>query len=118
MDSIYMDHAATTPLHKQVIEAMMNIYEKVFGKQSSVHSFGRQARHYLDEARHVIAQSIQAKGREIIFTSGGTEADNLALIGTALANRDQGNHIITTVQEHHATLHASQSLKSIDLSVQ
>src|SRR5690625_7308211 len=95
----------------------MSIYEDVFGNPSSLHSFGRQARHYLDKAGHVIAKSIQAKGREIIFTSGGTEADNLALIGTALANRDQGNHIITTLQEHHATLHAAQYLETIGFSV-
>jgi len=117
MGSIYMDHAATTPVHKQVIEAMIPIYEEVFGNPSSVHSFGRQARHYLDEARHVIAQSIQASDREIIFTSGGTEADNLALIGTAIANRDRGNHIITTVQEHHAALHTAHYLETIGFSI-
>ncbi|HAM81532.1 cysteine desulfurase family protein [Ornithinibacillus bavariensis] len=111
MEHIYLDHAATTPMHEKVIHAMMPIYQEVFGNPSSVHAFGRKARQLLDGARRVIASSIQAGEKEIIFTSGGTEADNLALIGTALANRDKGNHIITTVQEHHATLHTAEYLE-------
>jgi len=110
MEEIYLDHAATTPVHKDVIAAMQPIYSEVFGNPSSVHSFGRKARKYLDEARRSMADSIHANEKEIIFTSGGTEADNLALIGTAIKNRNKGNHIITSSQEHHATLHTIQSL--------
>ncbi|WP_164216296.1 cysteine desulfurase family protein [Virgibacillus sp. YIM 98842] len=110
MEQIYLDHAATTPLHKEVITAMQPVYSEVFGNPSSVHSFGRKARKYLDEARRCMAKSIHADEKEIIFTSGGTEADNLALIGTAIKNRSKGNHIITTAQEHHAALHTIQSL--------
>lgn len=111
MEQIYMDHAATAPMDKRVIEAMYPVYNDVFGNPSSVHSFGRKARQQLDEARRVMAKSINANEKEIIFTSGGTEADNLALIGTALANREKGNHIITTSQEHHATLHTAEELE-------
>ncbi|WP_042146105.1 cysteine desulfurase family protein [Paucisalibacillus sp. EB02] len=111
MEHIYLDHAATTPMDKRVIEAMVPIYEEVFGNPSSVHAFGRKARQLLDEARRVLASSIHANEKEIIFTSGGTEADNLALIGTALANKHKGNHIITTNIEHHATLHTAEYLE-------
>ncbi|SHF66637.1 cysteine desulfurase family protein [Ornithinibacillus halophilus] len=111
MDHIYMDHAATTPMDKRVIETMVPIYEEVFGNPSSVHSFGRKARRYLDEARRTLARSIHADEKEIIFTSGGTEADNLALVGTVQANRHRGNHIITTEQEHHAVLHTVEYLE-------
>src|SRR5699024_2417504 len=99
MESIYLDHAATTPVAREVMDAMYPIYEEVFGNPSSVHAFGRRARYYLDEARHVLATSIGADEKEIVLTSGGTEADNMALIGIAKANRKNGNHIITTVQE-------------------
>ncbi|MFB4166570.1 cysteine desulfurase family protein [Virgibacillus sp. JSM 102003] len=111
MEGIYMDHAATTPMDKQVASAMNPVFEDVFGNPSSVHSFGRKARKYLDEARRTMAKSIHANEKEIIITSGGTEADNLALIGSAMANKDKGSHIITTVQEHHATLHTAEHLE-------
>ncbi|WP_099158616.1 cysteine desulfurase family protein [Virgibacillus ndiopensis] len=117
MEHIYLDHAATTPVNKQVIDAMYPIYEEVFGNPSSVHSFGRKARSLLDEARRVLANSIHANEKEIVFTSGGTEADNLALIGTAFANRNRGNHIITTVQEHHATLHTAEYLEKYGFDI-
>ncbi|WP_067727316.1 cysteine desulfurase family protein [Oceanobacillus damuensis] len=111
MKQIYMDHAATTPMAEEVIQEMLPVYNDVFGNPSSVHSFGRKARQILDEARRVMAGSIHADEKEIIVTSGGTEADNLALMGTALANRDKGNHIITTAQEHHAALHTAEALE-------
>ncbi|MGY0694288.1 cysteine desulfurase family protein [Virgibacillus sp. FSP13] len=111
MEHIYLDHAATAPVDKRVMEAMYPIYEEVFGNPSSIHSFGRKARRYLDEARETMARSIGANEKEIIFTSGGTEADNLAIIGTAMANQHKGNHIITTVQEHHATLRTAEYLE-------
>ncbi|PAV28949.1 cysteine desulfurase NifS [Virgibacillus profundi] len=111
MEQIYLDHAATTPMDRQVIDAMLPVYNEVFGNPSSVHSFGRKARQLLDEARRTMAKSIHANEKEITFTSGGTEADNLALIGTALANQHKGKHIITTTQEHHATLHTVEHLE-------
>lgn len=111
MGAIYLDHAATTPMEQEVIDAMIPIYQETFGNPSSVHSFGRNARRLLDEARRVMARSIHANEKEIIFTSGGTEADNLALIGTAFANQEKGKHIITSNQEHHATLHTAEFLE-------
>lgn len=111
MEAIYLDHAATTPMSEEVKEAVCREADAYFGNPSSIHSFGRRARKLLDEARKVIAASIHASDREIIFTSGGTEADNMALIGTALARRHEGRHIITTAQEHHAVLHAAEHLE-------
>ncbi|MGP4061609.1 cysteine desulfurase family protein [Halobacillus sp. H74] len=112
MKSIYLDHAATSPVHPKVVEAMVPVLEEVYGNPSSVHQFGRKARRILDEARRRIGQSLRANEKEIVFTSGGTEADNLAVIGTARANEHNGKHIITTSIEHHATLHAVEYLES------
>lgn len=108
---IYLDHAATTPTHPEVAQAMIPYMVTIFGNPSSIHSFGRQARHAVDEARETIAKSINAAESEIIFTSGGTEADNTALLGVAMANRENGNHIITTEIEHHAILHTCKQLE-------
>ncbi|HEY4601204.1 MAG TPA: cysteine desulfurase family protein [Cerasibacillus sp.] len=117
MQPIYLDHAATTPLHPDVIKKMHSTMETVFGNPSSIHAYGRKARQILDEARGTVAKSIHASEKDIYFTSGGTEADNLALIGTALANKDKGNHIITTKQEHHAVLHAVEFLEQNGFNV-
>src|SRR5699024_9776033 len=111
MEHIYLDHAATTPVDKQVLKVMNPVLSHVYGNPSSVHAFGRQARKYLDDARHSIAKSMSVNAKNIIFTSGGTEANNLALLGAAQANKDKGNHIITTAQEHHATLHTVQYMQ-------
>ncbi|WP_407269546.1 cysteine desulfurase family protein [Radiobacillus sp. PE A8.2] len=111
MKPIYLDHAATTPVHPEVIQAMIPALEDIYGNPSSVHHFGRKARQLLDQARTVMAKSIHATEKDIIFTSGGTEADNIALIGSAMVNKDKGNHIITTTIEHHATLHAAEYLE-------
>lgn len=111
MKAIYLDHAATTPMAEEVVEAMIPVYNEVFGNPSSVHSFGRKARQLMDNARRTIAESIHANEKNIIFTSGATEANNLALIGTAKANCHKGRHIITTKQEHHAVLHATEYLE-------
>lgn len=111
MKVIYMDHAATTPIREEVITKMKEAYQNIFGNPSSIHAYGREARKYLDEARRTIASYIAADEREIIFTSSGTEADNLAVIGAAIANKEKGNHIITTKQEHHAVLHATEYLE-------
>lgn len=117
MERIYLDHAATSPMHPQVIEKMMNVMQQTFGNPSSIHSFGREARHILDESRGLIAKSIHAKQNEIIFTSGGTEADNTALIGIAKAYQDRGKHIITTQVEHHAVLHTCRFLEKSGFEV-
>lgn len=111
MESIYLDHAATTPVHEKVLEEMYRLEKEIFGNPSSIHSFGRKARSYLNEARKFLAESIFAEEREIYFTSGGTEANNLAVIGVAFANEHKGNHIITTAQEHHAIIHIMQFLQ-------
>lgn len=111
MERIYVDHAATSPVHPAVVERMTTFMHEHFGNPSSIHHYGRESRRYLDEARQTIASSIGARENDIIFTSGGTEADNMALIGVALANKHRGNHIITTSIEHHAVLHTCQFLE-------
>ncbi|GAY78578.1 cysteine desulfurase family protein [Sporolactobacillus inulinus] len=104
MSPIYLDHAATTPIDPEVLQIMVETYQQVVGNPSSIHSFGRQARKIVDESRHTIAKYIGARSREIVFTSGGTEGDNIAILGTAFANSDKGKHIITTKIEHHGVL--------------
>ncbi|GIO21825.1 cysteine desulfurase family protein [Oceanobacillus sp. J11TS1] len=111
MEAIYLDHAATSPMAEGVVEAMVPVYQGIIGNASSVHSFGRKARQQLDASRRVLAASIGANEKEIIFTSGGTEADNMAFLGIAEANQAKGNHIITSAQEHHATLHTAEKLE-------
>lgn len=111
MKNIYLDHAATSPVHPDVIERISQVMKDVYGNPSSIHSFGRRARQIIDQARTILAKSIKAKYNEIIFTSGGTEADNLAIKGIAHAYREKGNHIITTSIEHHAVLHTCHSLE-------
>lgn len=117
MKEIYLDHAATTPMAEKVTNKMTAVFSEIYGNPSSVHSHGRKARKLLDEARNTIALSINANEKEIFFTSGGTEADNMAVIGTALANREKGNHIITSAQEHHAVLHAVEQLEVLGFEV-
>ncbi len=111
MKTIYLDHAATTPMAKEVIVRMTEAMERVYGNASSIHTAGREARKFLDEARSILAHSINASTNEIIFTSGGTEADNMAIFGTAYARKLEGKHIITTQIEHHAVLHACEKLE-------
>lgn len=111
LERTYLDHAATSPVHPQVVEAMIPYMTTYFGNPSSIHSFGRESRRALDEARETIAKTVGAKANEIIFTSGGTEADNLAIIGVAMANREKGRHIITTSVEHHAVLNTCKYLQ-------
>lgn len=117
MQTIYMDHAATTPVHPEVRSTYIEAMDKVFGNPSSIHQYGRLARKWIDDARKEIARSLQAEPNEIIFTSGGTEADNIAIFGTANAMKDNGNHIITTTIEHHAVLHACQELEKTGFQV-
>lgn len=117
MERIYLDHAATTPMHPRVIEKMMEVMNNNYGNPSSIHSFGREARHYIDLARETLARSIGAKENEIIFTSGGTESDNMALFGVAESYQHKGKHIITTQIEHHAVLHACHRLEKMGFEV-
>ena len=111
MKRIYMDYAATTPMHPDVAIAMAPYFTDNFGNPSSIHSFGRDARKAMDGARDNIAAFISARPDEIIFTSGGTEADNFALEGVAYANEKKGNHIISTPIEHHAVINCLGFLK-------
>ncbi|QUL98003.1 MAG: cysteine desulfurase NifS [Candidatus Fermentithermobacillus carboniphilus] len=108
---IYLDHSATTPVRPEVLAAMLPYFGDKFGNASSVHRWGREARMAVEEAREKVASLIKADPREIIFTSGGTESDNLALRGVAWAYRSRGNHIITSAIEHHAVLHTCESLE-------
>lgn len=105
-----MDHSATTPLDPEVLEAMMPYFTDIYGNSSSVHSQGQQAARALEEAREKVAALLGAKPTELIFTSGGTEANNQAIITYMLNNRGKGNHIITSAVEHHAVLHTCQFL--------
>jgi cysteine desulfurase len=118
MSSIYLDHAATSPLRPQVLEAMTAALGEWFGNPSSIHAFGRDARRALTEARDCIARALGCKPGQLIFTSGGTESDNLAVIGTALKQRTAGKtHIITTKIEHHAVLGACRQLEKCGFDV-
>lgn len=111
MKNVYLDHAATSPVHPEVIEEMIPFLTEHFGNPSSIHQYGRQTRKALDDARTMIATSIGASRNEIIFTSGGTESDNLAILGTVSALEKKGKHVITTEVEHHAVLHTCQELE-------
>lgn len=111
MKRIYLDHSATTPVDQRVLEAMLPFLTEEFGNPSSLHSFGRAAKVALEEARQKIASVINASPGEIVFTSGGSEADNLAIAGAARAYRDKGNHLIANRIEHHAVLHIFEELE-------
>lgn len=117
MRRIYFDHSATTPVHPAVAEEMIRYITGNFGNPSSVHSFGREARKAVEEAREKVARGLGATPEEIVFTAGGTESDNLAIRGTAYANRDKGNHIITSAVEHHAVLDTCKALEKEGFSL-
>ena len=117
MQRIYLDHAATTPTHPEVIKAMLPYYTDAFGNPSSIYSYGQEARGAVEEARIKVAELIGARSEEIVFTSGGTEADNLALKGVAYANEHKGNHIITTSIEHHAVMKVCKLLAKRGLRI-
>jgi cysteine desulfurase len=102
MKKIYLDYAATTPTDPLVIAAMEPYFFEKFGNASSLHAYGQEAKAALEDSRETLASFIGAKPEEIVFTSGGTESDNSALLGTAYALGKKGNHIITSVIEHHA----------------
>jgi len=111
MNAVYLDHAATTPVREEVIEAMLPYFKDKFGNASSVYSFGREARKALDQARQTVAEVLNADFNEIVFTGGGSEADNLAIKGAAWEYRNKGRHLITSSIEHHAVLHPMQQLE-------
>lgn len=111
MRRIYLDHSATTPVDLEVATLMMTYYTEKYGNPSSVHSFGREAKQALEEARRQVAELIGATPQEVTFTSGGTEADNLAILGTTEAMRKKGKHLITSAIEHHAVLETFEYLE-------
>jgi cysteine desulfurase len=108
---IYMDHSATTPVRAEVMSAILPYFADKFGNASSIHQWGRDARKACETAREKVAYLLGCKPEEVIFTSGGTEADNLAIKGVAYANKNKGRHIITSSIEHHAVLHTCEGLE-------
>jgi len=114
---IYFDHSATTSVDPRVLEAMLPYFSVNFGNASSVHSFGQEAKVALEESRRQIAAVIDAEPSEIVFTSGGTEADNLAILGTAQFFSGRKNHIVTSAVEHHAVLYACKYLEKTGFDV-
>ncbi len=111
MNRIYLDYAATTPADPQVAEAMKPYFSEKYGNPSSIHSFGQETKAAIEKAREQVAKLIAAKPEEIVFTSGGTEADNFALEGAAFASEKKGNHIIVSAIEHHAVTECCEFLK-------
>ncbi len=109
---VYMDHAGTTPLAPEVLQSMTPYFTELFGNPSSIHTVGQEARYALDEARERVARVLNCRPRDVVFTSGGTESDNAAIVGAATALQETGNHIITSSVEHHAVLHTAQHLES------
>lgn len=117
MEKIYLDHAATTYVDKDVLTEMMPYFTEVFGNGSSQHFYGRDALKAIDEAREKVAKAIGCKSSEIYFTSGGSESDNMAIKGYALAHKDKGNHIITSVIEHPAVIQTCKKLEKYGFEV-
>ncbi|MNW34198.1 Cysteine desulfurase [compost metagenome] len=111
MKHIYLDHAASTPIHPEVAEVMMSVMREQYGNASSIHSYGRAAKKLVNGARDRIAKVLGCRSDELVFTSGGTESDNLAIFGTVAARPQRGRHIITTSIEHHAVLHTCEKLE-------
>jgi cysteine desulfurase len=111
MKQAYFDYAATTPVHPDVVKAMLPYFTEFFGNPSSIHQFGQQAKQAMETARENVAKLLGARPDEIVFTSGGSEADNMALKGVALANEAKGKHIITSAIEHHAVLETAHFLE-------
>ncbi|MCH7739988.1 MAG: cysteine desulfurase [Chloroflexi bacterium] len=109
---VYMDHSSTTPMRPEAVEAMLPYFSETYGNPSSLYALADQSRNALDEAREGVARVLACRSSEVIFTSGGTESDNAALKGVALARRGEGDHIITSVIEHHAVLHSCEQLEN------
>jgi len=117
LKKIYLDHNATTPLAPEVLEVMIPVLGEVFGNPSSIHSEGRRARVRIDEAREKAADLIGCSPGEIVFTSGGTESNNFALLGVALGGRGEGRHIITCQTEHPSVLNPCRQLEKSGFQV-
>ncbi len=117
MKQIYLDYAATTPIHPAVVQVMMPFFNQAFGNPSAIYSYGQEAKNFIELARSKVAGLIGARDEEIVFTGSGTEADNFALKGVAFANQNKGNHIITTTIEHHAVLESCKFLEKMGCSV-
>ena len=115
--TIYLDHAATTPLRREVLDAMLPYLTEIYGNPSSAHSVGRTARAALDDAHTRVAAQLGAEAREIVITSGGTEANNLALKGGAWAGKGRGHRIVTSAVEHHAVGHALRYLEKFGFEI-
>jgi cysteine desulfurase len=115
--AIYLDHAATTPVRREVLDAMLPYLTESFGNPSSAHAFGRAARAGLDDAHDRLAASLGVEPREIVFTSGGTESNNLALKGAAWAGKAHGHRIVTSAIEHHAVGHALRYLEKFGFEI-
>lgn len=111
MGRIYLDYAATTPTNPDVLRAMLPYFNEAFGNPSTIYSYGQEAKGEIEEARTHVASLIGARDEEIVFTSGGTEADNFAIKGVAFAHESRGNHIITSSIEHHAVLETCKFLE-------
>ncbi|MCH8309529.1 MAG: cysteine desulfurase NifS [Chloroflexi bacterium] len=114
---IYMDHAATTPVRPEALEAMLPYFGVSYGNPSSIYSLAQESRNAVDAARQTIVKIIGCRISELIFTSGGTESDNTALKAVAFALKNVGNHIITTAIEHHALLHTCHQLEQFGFDV-
>ena len=114
---IYLDYAATTPPHPDVVETMMPYFTDAFGNPSSSYSYGQEAKAAVEKARYKVATLIGAHSEEVVFTSGGTEADNFAVKGLAYANKHKGNHIITIPIEHHAVIEPCKFLETEGFTV-
>ncbi|WP_424768777.1 cysteine desulfurase family protein [Paenibacillus sp. sgz302251] len=115
MKTYYFDHAATTPMHPDVVRTMVELMQGPGGNSSSMHAYGRAAKQHLNRSRDRISAALGCKPAELLFTSGGTESDNAALIGAARAQRNRGkNHIITSAGEHHAVLHTCEWLRKAE----
>ena len=112
MENIYLDHAATSPMHPEVIRTMSEVMSETFGNPSSIHAFGRQAAGKLEMAREVIGKSLGVKYHEIIFNSGGTEGDNTVILETAFGRKNEGRHLITTQIEHPAVINTMKYLET------
>jgi len=117
MKRIYLDYAATTPTHPEVVKAMLPYFTDDFGNPSSIYSYGQEAKSVIDEARIQVTKLIGARDKEIVFTSGGTEADNFAIKGIAFANENKRDHVITSSIEHHAVIEACKFLEKRGFSV-
>src|SRR3990167_612721 len=114
---IYLDNAATTQVAKEVFNSMKPFFTEKYGNASSLHSFGEEANKALTNSRKIIAEKLKAQPEEIIFTSGGTESNNLAILGIAHNYKEKGNHIITTKFEHPSVLETCRALEKEGFSV-